>query len=459
LTDFKEMNLKPELVSALEKNGFVTATEVQEKAIPELIKGRNLIVRAKTGTGKTAAFIIPMLQKINTSSREVEALILVPTRELALQITKFAQEVGNHMRVHTMTVYGGASISMQMQELRRGPNIVVGTPGRVKDLLERGALRIDMVKYVVLDEADIMFDMGFIDDVRTIVSVTPQSRQMMLFSATITKDVARVAESYSRDNERITVGNEEEPVVATIKHLYAVVPYKLKFSGLLAYIKEYSPKKAIIFARTKYEANAINRVLLSQNYNAILMHGGLTQSAREKSLSSFRSGAQFLIATNIASRGLDIADITDIINFGAPDDPRVYVHRVGRSARMGKEGRAMTLADDDQKRLIQDIELYINLRISQISLNLEPFLGLRLPIKESGSEGGGRFRRGGGSFRGGSGGGGRFGGGGHGGGGGGGFHRHGSGGGSSHRRNDDDRRGGGERRPGGKRGPSPIWTS
>ena len=226
---------------------------------------------------------------------------------------------------------------------------MVGTPGRVKDLINRGVLRLDRVQYMVLDEADIMFDMGFIDDVEYIIGSVPKEKQLMLFSATITNDVARVAERFSHNNERITVGNEEEPVVNTIKHLYALVPFRFKFSGLLAYIKEYSPKKAIIFARTKFEANAINRVLLSQNYNAILMHGGLTQSAREKSLVSFRGGAQFLIATNVASRGLDIADVTDIINFGAPEDPRVYVHRVGRSARMGKEGRAMTIADDSRR--------------------------------------------------------------------------------------------------------------
>ena len=449
MTDFREMNLKPELVQALERVGFVSATEVQERAIPELIKGKNLIVRAKTGTGKTAAFIIPILQAImgGGRSREVEAIIIVPTRELALQIAKFAQDVGGPLRVNTTTVYGGASINTQIQALRSGANIVVGTPGRVKDLLNRGVLRLGQVKFMVLDEADIMFDMGFIEDVEYIISTVPENRQLMLFSATITNDVARVAERFSRDNERITVGSEEEPVVNTIKHLYAIVPYKLKFSGLLAYIKEYAPKKAIIFARTKFEANAISRVLLSQKYNAILMHGGLTQSAREKSLISFRGGAQFLIATNVASRGLDIADITDIINFGAPDDPRVYVHRVGRSARMGKEGRAMTIADDQQKGLIQDIEVYTNVRLNRIDLNTEPFEHMPLPIKERGGFGG-RSGGGGGRFTHGRGG--RFGGGG------GqysGQHRSGFRG-----DNSNERRSGGNR-PKGRRGPSPLWEN
>lgn len=383
MTDFREMNLKPELVESLRRIGFVSTTEVQEKAIPELMKGKNLIVRAKTGTGKTAAFIVPIFQAIG-SSRDLEAIIIAPTRELALQITAFARQVGYPLRINTITVYGGASINAQLQALRQGPNVVVGTPGRIVDLMERGALRLDKIKYLVLDEADIMLDMGFIDDVEKIIYKVPHGRQMMLFSATISKDVERIAERHSRGNVRISIGSEEEPVVNTIKHIYAIVPFKAKFSGLLAYIKEYSPKKAIIFARTKFEANSVSRVLNSQGYHAILLHGGLTQSAREKSLANFRNGSQFLIATNIASRGLDIADITDIINFGAPDDPKVYLHRVGRSARMGKEGRAVTIADPDQKVAIKDIEYSNNIRMSRIELNTAPFEGLQLPIREKG---------------------------------------------------------------------------
>jgi ATP-dependent RNA helicase DeaD len=393
LTDFREMNLKPELVESLNRVGFVSATEVQERAIPELMRGKNLIVRAKTGTGKTAAFLIPILQATN-GARATEAIIIVPTRELALQITNFAQQIGRPLHVNTIAVYGGASINAQLGALRLSPEILVGTPGRILDLLKRGALNLDRVKYLVLDEADIMLDMGFIDDVERIISRIPRTRQTMLFSATISNQVARIAEKYSNSaTERIVIGKEEEPVVQTIKHLYTMVPFRLKYSCLLAYIKEYAPKKAIIFARTKFEANSINRVLLSQNYNVILMHGGLTQSAREKALASFRNGAQFLIATNIASRGLDIPDISDIINFGAPDDPRVYVHRVGRSARMGKEGRAATIADLEQKNALLDIEDEANITLHEIKLDLSPFEHLWLPIKEKrgGSGQRGRF--------------------------------------------------------------------
>ncbi|MGI0141833.1 MAG: DEAD/DEAH box helicase [Candidatus Micrarchaeales archaeon] len=435
------MNLKPELIEALKRVGFVSATEVQARTIPELLNGKNVVARAKTGTGKTGAFLVPIFQRLQ-HTRDIEALVVVPTRELAIQVANFAQKVGSHLHVHTTIVYGGASINMQVQELRRGTNIVVGTPGRIIDLVERGALNLDRIKYLVLDEADVMLDMGFIEDVEFIISRTPESRQMMLFSATMPREIIKIADRHAKGGAiRITVGEEEDLTVSTIKQLYTIVPNRLKFSALLAYIKEYAPKKGIIFARTKYEANAIHRVLLSQKYNAILMHGGLTQSMRERSLGNFRSGAQFMIATNVAARGLDIADITDIINFGAPDEPNVYIHRVGRSARMGKEGRAVTIADPDQKKQLRDIQDYANVQMTKIELNLEPFSTLQLPIHEE--------RR---SFGGGGGGGRRFGGGGRsvGGHGRGGPSRGGAGGGY-HR--GPDRRGGGEgHREGGREG-------
>ncbi len=382
------MALKPELIEALKRIGFVSATEVQERAIPELLQGKNLIARAKTGTGKTGAFIVSIMQMLNRG-RDTEALVIVPTRELALQVAAFSEKLGRSLNIYTSTVYGGASINVQIQELRSGPNIVVGTPGRLIDLMNRGALELGRIRFLVLDEADVMLDMGFIEDIEYIISKLPGHRQMMLFSATMPKEIARIGESYSRGNSaKITVGEEEDLTVNTIKQTYAIVPSRLKFSALLAYIKQYSPKKAIIFARTKFEANAIHRVLISQRYNAILMHGGLTQAKRERSLANFKGGAQFLIATNIAARGLDIADITDIINFGAPDVPSVYVHRIGRSARMGKNGRAMTLADPEQKRELKDIEYYTNVEMTKIELDLEPFRNLKLPI----SEGRGRFQ-------------------------------------------------------------------
>ncbi len=382
MTEFREMGLKPELISSLEKIGFVSATEVQKQAIPEAIKGNNVIARAKTGTGKTAGFIVPIMQLMPHRSRDVVALIIVPTRELALQVSEFSQSLGQHMHIYTTTVYGGASINVQTQALRSGPNIVVGTPGRIIDLIERGALKLSGIKFLVLDEADVMLEMGFIEDVEYIISKTPREKQTMLFSATIPKEIAKLEKYANGHITKITVGNAEELVVNTIRHSYTIVPRNLKFSALLAYVKEYSPKKAIIFARTKFEANTIHRVLESQKYHSILMHGGLTQAARERSLGAFRRGGQFLIATNVAARGLDIAGITDIINFGAPEEVNVYVHRVGRSARMGKDGRAMIIADPEQKSNIRDIEDYANVKLARIELDLKPFERLRLPISQ-----------------------------------------------------------------------------
>ncbi len=396
LLEFKEMQLKPELIEALRRVGFVSATEVQNEAIPILLQGKSIIARAKTGTGKTGAFIVPIMEMMS-GSRKIEALIIVPTRELASQVSAFAQKVGSHLHIYTTTVYGGASINVQMQSLRSRPNIVVGTPGRLLDLIKHGALELDDIKYLVLDEADIMLDMGFIDDVEEIMSYTPREKQVMLFSATMPKEIVKIAERHSVPGQMtsITVGEVEDLTVSTIKHYYTVVPARLRFSALLAYIKTYSPKKAIIFARTKYQADAIHRVLVSQNYNAILMHGGLTQAMRERSLSGFRGGAQFLIATNVAARGLDIAGVTDVINFSVPEDPNVYVHRVGRSARMGKEGRAMIIAEPLEKRDLQNIMDYANVDMKKIELNLEPFKNLHLPINENGG-----FKRRGGGFHG-----------------------------------------------------------
>ncbi|MGC8572293.1 MAG: DEAD/DEAH box helicase [Candidatus Micrarchaeia archaeon] len=379
---FEEMNLNKKLTESLKTMGFDTATEVQEKVIPYVLEGKSVVVRAKTGTGKTATFIVPIMQMLE-HSRAVEAIVIAPTRELAIQISNFSKKLGRPLNFYTTTVYGGASINVQVQELREMPNIVVGTPGRILDLIKRGALRLDKIKYVVLDEADVMLDMGFIDDIEEIIANMPSEKQLMLFSATMPREITKIAERYLRDPQniqRVIIGSEEDISVSTIKHYYTIVPSKLKYSALLAYINEYKPKKAIIFTRTKSEADTLYRFLQSNNYNSILLHGGLTQAMRERSLGNFRVNAQFLVATNIAARGLDIEGITDIINFGLPEEPNVYVHRVGRSARMGKEGRAMIIADTSERREILGIEYYAHISITNINLNLEPFLNVKVPV-------------------------------------------------------------------------------
>jgi len=376
LKEFKELQLKPELVSALANIGFTTMTEVQEASIPVALSGKDMIVRAKTGTGKTGAFMVPILQTMQRE-RVTNALIIAPTRELALQITEMIEKVSRPLGYSIVTVYGGASINVQLSLLRRGANIVVGTPGRIIDLMERGALDLGHIRFLVLDEADTMLDMGFIEDVEYIISRSPFERQTMLFSATMPKGVVDVARHHMKDDfKTIIVGKEEELTVNTITHNYFFAKGKMKYAALLAYIKQYNPQKTIIFSRTKHDANVIHMILRKQGYNAMLMHGGLTQAKREKSLDSFRLGAQFMIATNVASRGLDIDNVTDIINFDAPEDPHVYVHRVGRSARMGRDGRAFTIVGYDEKGLIRAIEYDANVRMQQIELKVDDFMNL-----------------------------------------------------------------------------------
>ncbi|MEM0149833.1 MAG: DEAD/DEAH box helicase [Candidatus Micrarchaeaceae archaeon] len=369
---FSELGIKAELLASLNSIGFVNPTEVQETAIPLIMEGKDVIVRAKTGTGKTGAFLIPIIN--SAAAREsLYALVVVPTRELALQVSGVAAKLcGRNLGV--ATVYGGASINVQVQQIRRGANIVVGTPGRLLDLIERHELDLENVRYLVLDEADIMLDMGFIDDIEMIISRISKDHQTMLFSATIPREIQVIANRHMNSTRtNVSVGSEEELTVTTITHKYTVVNNSSKFAALLAYISEFKPKKAIIFANTKYEADKIYWLLRSSNMNAILMHGGLTQAKREYSLRMFRGSAQFLISTNLASRGLDIVGITDIINFDVPDVANVYIHRVGRTARMGKEGVAFTIATPQERSIINEIEYKDNVKMEKINLDTNKF--------------------------------------------------------------------------------------
>jgi ATP-dependent RNA helicase DeaD len=375
------MSLKPELLSAIQRVGFTAATEVQEQAIPVVLSGKDVIVRAKTGTGKTAAFIVPIMQRLQHSNLP-GAIVIVPTRELALQVASFSESIGRGMRIRTVTVYGGASMNVQISALRSGVDIVVGTPGRIIDLMEQGELRLDHVKFAVLDEGDRMLDMGFIEDVDYILSQTPQERQTMLFSATMPRAMVDVARHHMKnDFVTLSVGSEENLIVETISHCYTFANGRSKFASLLAYIDKVAPKKCIIFSHTQRESELVHRVLLSKGFNAILMHGGLTQAMRERSLRSFKEGARFLIATNIAARGLDIENVTDIINFDAPETPEDYVHRVGRSARMGKAGRAFTILTYDERWLRDAIENEMNIRMEEVHLDIDKYNNFELPSR------------------------------------------------------------------------------
>jgi ATP-dependent RNA helicase DeaD len=371
------MNLKPAIVETLNRMGFTTATEVQEQVIPLAIQGKDLIVRAKTGTGKTFAFLVPIMER-KIQGNKPEVLIMAPTRELALQIYGVASKLRSNSRDSVAVVYGGASINNQMQALGRSPDLVIGTPGRILDLFNRGALKLDAIRFLVLDEADTMFDMGFIDSIEMILSKTPRTRQTLLFSATIPRRIIAIAAKHMKDPQHISVGSEEEPVVAQIKHFYAESDREMKFATLLAYINKYNPRKAIIFVQTQRAASMVYETLVEQHIDAILMHGGLTQARREHSLREFSERSRFLVATNVAARGIDIAGISDIINFDAPDDPNIYVHRVGRTARMDADGRAFTIVAHDERHLIGVISHENNLYMDELRLDIAPYASIRV---------------------------------------------------------------------------------
>lgn len=394
MKEFGELNLKQELLEALRNMGFRNMTEVQEMAIPVLLQHKDLIVRSKTGSGKTGAFLVPIMQSIEPKGYP-QAIVIVPTRELAVQVSTVAHKLSHRSGIGVTVVYGGASINVQMQNLRRGPDIVVGTPGRILDLMDRGALRLNRLKYVVLDEADLMLDMGFIEDVEEILSFTPKERQTVLLSATMPREITEIARRHMKsDAVKLTIGEEEELTVETITHSYFIGSGRVKFAALMAYIGKFDPKKCIIFTSTQRESEYVHRFLAQNGIDAIVMHGGMTQAMRERSLHAFKNQARFLISTNLASRGLDIPDITDIINFDAPDDPRVYVHRVGRSARMGKNGRAFTIFGYDQESLMQATQRAANVKMSHMDLDTAKYKDMRLPEMSRGRRSFGGFNRG-----------------------------------------------------------------
>lgn len=371
--DFNEFGIKKEILKSLSEMNFSTPTEVQEKAIPLALDGHDLIARSKTGTGKTGAFLIPILEKTEPGDR-MSSLIILPTRELALQVFNVAKEMTANSQVKTVVVYGGASIEVQIKGLRKNPSIVIGTPGRIIDLMKRGELDLSGLKFLVLDEADVMLDLGFIEDIEFIISKAPKKKQSMLFSATIPEQIMKLTKRFMHNPQFLKVGAQEQMTVNTISHSYAISISSRKVPALLAYINEYNPKKSIIFAETKRGADRLYNVLASEGYNATVIHGDLTQAQREKSLTEFRNGSRFLIATNVAARGLDITDVSDVINFDLPNEPFVYVHRVGRSARMGNYGSAFTIVDQTELDEIKHIERSINIHMMRIELNQEPYL-------------------------------------------------------------------------------------
>jgi len=340
---FEDLPLSQEIINGIEELGFRNLFPIQAQAIMPLLEGKDVIGQAQTGTGKTAAFGIPMVERLNPKIKCVQGLVLEPTRELAIQVAEHISRIGKYASFKVLPVYGGKPIQNQIYALERGVHIVVGTPGRIIDHLKRGTLDLASVKVVVLDEADRMLDMGFIDDIEYILSNVPTDRQTSLFSATIDQSVMNVCDRYMRKPEKILV-SKDEIALTQMDQYYMVVNPRNKFQVLCNVLDENHIERAIIFCKTRIGTNMLADRLERQGYDAKPLHGGFTQAQRDSVSDSFRKGRlKFLVATDVAARGLDIQGITHIINYDIPLDALVYFHRIGRTARMGGEGTAITL--------------------------------------------------------------------------------------------------------------------
>lgn len=362
---FKSLGLSEVRVRHLEKIGFTTPTQIQAQAIPHLLSGRDVVGQAQTGTGKTAAFALPMLEQMDAGNRSVQALILTPTRELAMQVCQAIRNLNDDRRLHTLTVYGGQSIDRQIQRLKRGVQIVVGTPGRVLDLLGRGELHLGQLTWLVLDEADEMLNMGFIQDVEDILSQAPAERQTAFFSATMDPSIRELATKFLRSPVTVTV-EQSKAAPARINQVAYVVPRGWSKSRALQPILEMEdPESAIIFVRTRRTAAELTRQLQAAGHSVDEYHGDLSQSQRERLLLRFRQRqVRWVVATDIAARGLHVEDLTHVINYELPDNLESYVHRIGRTGRAGKEGTAISILHPLDKPQMRRIERHIRQKIT-----------------------------------------------------------------------------------------------
>ncbi len=362
---FNSLGLSDARVRILEDLGFETPTEIQARAIPHLLSGRDVVGLAQTGTGKTAAFSLPMLEQIDSKNRAVQALILTPTRELALQVYQAIRTFNEDKRLFILSVYGGQAIDRQIQRLQKGVQVVVGTPGRVLDLLSRGDLKLDQVNWLVLDEADEMLNMGFIQDVEDILSQAPSERQTAFFSATMEPSIRELATKFLRSPVTVAI---EQPKAAPsrINQVAYMIPRGwTKARALQPILELEDPESALIFVRTRRSAAELTRQLQAAGHSVDEYHGDLSQSQRERLLLRFRQRqVRWVVATDIAARGLHVDDLTHVINYDLPDNADGYVHRIGRTGRAGKEGMAISLIHPLDKHKLRDIERHIRQQLS-----------------------------------------------------------------------------------------------
>ena len=368
---FGEIEVPATIARAIEKMGFVTPTEVQARAIPPLRLGQDLIGQAQTGTGKTAAFGIPIVEKIDPAGGHVQALILTPTRELCVQVTEEIARIGQFRNVRTVAIYGGSSMEKQIEGLKRGAQVVIGTPGRVLDLIRRGELRLDRVHTVILDEADRMLDMGFIVDVETILARSPRQRQTALFSATMPYAILRICDRFmKRDPAHVTV-RPDLKTVETVRQVVYFVAEQDKVAALLELTDQFGFDRLLVFRHTQIGVDRLAATLGRRGKNVAGLHGGLSQRERDRTLAAFKAGKiQFLIATNVASRGLDITDLPYVVSYDIPEDADTYVHRIGRTGRAGKEGTAITFVGEWDLDAWEAIRAEVGARVEEGQLTL-----------------------------------------------------------------------------------------
>ena len=370
-TQFSELTLRPELMQAIAALGYAEPTPIQAALIPVMLTGADVIGQAQTGTGKTAAFALPILNNLQPNQRHVQALVLCPTRELALQVAGAITELGKPQEVRTLAVYGGQPYGPQISRLNRGVDVVVGTPGRLIDLLERNAINISKVRTVVLDEADEMLSMGFIEPIETILAETPADRQTALFSATLPAPIRRLATHYMHDPQSIQVERQQVTLEGTEQRYYLV--NQGDKTAALTRLFEIEPiTSALIFVRTRIGTGELANELSRRGFPSEALNGDLSQEARERTLNRFRQNqVKVLVATDVAARGLDIDDISHVFNYDLPDDPEIYIHRIGRTGRAGKTGIAISMVTPREKRLLRQIENLIRQPLTKTALPTE----------------------------------------------------------------------------------------
>ena len=365
---FDQLGLSAELLRAIEKQGYQTATPIQQQAIPLILEGRDLLAGAQTGTGKTAGFTLPMLQRLQhgtVNRRRVRALILTPTRELASQVADSVRDYGRELPFRAAVIYGGVSINTQIAKLRRGADIIVATPGRLLDHLQQGTVDLAAIECLILDEADRMLDMGFIRDIRRIMKILPRKRQNLLFSATFSADIRRLAADLLDSPTEISVATNGKPAEGIDQLVYPVDRQRKR--ELLSYtIGSKNWRQVLVFTRTKHGANRLAKQLEADGLKCAAIHGNKSQAARVRALQDFKSGrVRVLVATDVAARGLDIERLPHVVNFELPHVPEDYVHHIGRTARAGHTGQAVSLVCVDELKLLADIEKLLQTRISK----------------------------------------------------------------------------------------------